>query len=50
MIERYKESDAWLTTPFVEEDFYNTLINLLEENGLINETVYYKDMVNNMYE
>lgn len=50
MIERYKESDVWLTTPFVEEKFYNTLIELLKENDLIERTVYYKDMVNNLYE
>ena len=50
MIERYKEADAWLSTPLVEEDFYNTLIDLLKENDLIKEEVYYKDMVNNLYE
>ena len=50
MIERYKDADAWLSTPLVEEDFYNTLIDLLKENDLIKEDVYYKDMVNNLYE
>ncbi len=50
MIERYKESDVWLPTPFVEEKFYNTLVDLLQENNLIKEKVYYKDMVNNLYE
>lgn len=50
MIDRYKEADAWLNTPYVEEEFYNTLIDLLKDNKLIKETVYYKDMVNNLYE
>ena len=50
MINRYKESDAWLTTPFVEEKFYNTIVTLLKENKLINSPVYYNDMVNNLYE
>ncbi len=50
MIERYKESDVWLPTPYVEEKFYNTLVDLLKENNLIKEKVYYKDMVNNLYE
>ena len=50
MIDRYKDADAWLSTPLVEEDFYNTLIDLLKENDLIKEDVYYKDMVNNLYE
>ncbi len=50
MIKRYKEADAWLSTPFVEEEFFNTLIDLLKENKLIDEIVYYDDLVNNMYE
>lgn len=50
MINRYKESDAWLKTPFVEENFYNTLMNLLKDNDLIEKPVKYNDIVNNMYE
>ncbi len=50
MIERYKNADVWLETPFVEEEFFNTLVSLLKDNKLIEKTVYYKDMVNNLYE
>jgi len=50
MIDRYKESDAWLSTPFVEEKFYNTIVTLLKKNKLISSPIYYKDMVNNLYE
>ena len=50
MIERYKDADAWLNTPYVEEEFFNTLTKLLKENNLIKDNVYYKDMVNNLYE
>ena len=50
MIDHYKEADAWLKNPFVEKEFYNTLIDLLKENNLINKTVSYKDMVYNLYE
>ena len=50
MINRYKESDAWLNTPYVEEEFFNTLTNLLRDNNLIKDNVYYKDLVNNLYE
>lgn len=50
MIERYKNADVWLDTPYVEENFYNTLVLLLQENKLIKENVYYKDLVNNLYE
>ena len=50
MIERYKKADVWLPTPFVEEKFYNTLVELLKENNLIKEKVNYKDLVNNLYD
>ena len=50
MINRYKEADSWLDNSYIEEEFFNTLINLLEENGLIKEKVNYNDLVNNMYE
>lgn len=50
MINRYKEADAWLSNPFIEEKFYNTIVELLENNNLINKPIYYKDMVNNLYE
>ncbi len=50
MIDRYKENDAWLSTPFIEEEFYNTLMNLLKDNKLIESKVPYKKIVNNIYE
>ncbi len=50
MITNYKEADAWLTSPYIEEQFYNTLIDLLQENNLITKPVNYQDMVINMYE
>jgi len=50
MIERYKASDAWLSTPLVKQEFYNTLVNLLKDNNLIKDKVYYKDLVNNLYD
>ena len=49
-IERYKEADAWMDNPYLEEDFYNSLIELLKENNLLKKTVYYNDLVNNLYE
>lgn len=48
-IERYKKADAWLDSPYLSEDFYNTLIELLEDNDLLKKTVYYEKMVNNLY-
>lgn len=49
-IKRYKEADVWLKTPFIEENFYNTLVDLLKDNNLLKSTVYYEDLINNLYE
>lgn len=49
-IQRYKEADAWMESPYLDKKFYNTLIELLKENNLLNKPVYYEDMVNNLYE
>lgn len=49
-IQRYKEADAWMDSPYLDKKFYNTLIELLKENNLLNKPVYYEDMVNNLYE
>lgn len=48
-IERYKKADAWLDSPYLSEDFYNTLIELLEDNDLLKKPVYYEKIVNNLY-
>ncbi len=50
MIERYKNADVWLESPYVEEEFFNTLTTLLKDNNLIDKTVYYEDLVNNLDE
>lgn len=50
MINRYKEADVWLSTPYITEKFYNTIVDLLKDNNLIKSPIYYKDMVNNLYE
>ena len=49
MIKRYKEADVWLETPYIEEELFNTLTDLLKENNLIKEQVNYNDLVNNLY-
>lgn len=50
VINRYKEADVWQDTPYLEEDFYNTLINLLKENNLINKDAPYNNLVKNINE
>ena len=50
MIDRYKDADVWLESPYISEDFYNNLVDLLKENNLIKNKVYYKYLINNLDE
>lgn len=50
MIDRYKEADVWLDSPFIEEEFFNTTVNLLNESNIINNNIPYNDLVINLYE
>lgn len=50
MIDRYKEADVWLTTPYISKEFYNTLVNLLKDNNLIKDNVSYQDLIINLDE
>lgn len=50
VIERYKNADVWVSKTYIEEEFFNTLTELLRENKLINNNVPYQDLVNNLDE
>lgn len=49
-ISHYKEADVWLKNPYISEELFNTLTELLQENNLLKDNVYYKDLINNLYE
>jgi NitT/TauT family transport system substrate-binding protein len=49
MIERYKDNDCWLESPFINEKIYNNLKDFLKENNLITKDITYSDIVNNLY-
>ena len=50
VIERYKNADVWVSKTYIEEEFFNTLTELLRENKLINNNVPYQDLVHNLDE
>lgn len=50
IINRYKKADVWLSTPYIDEELYNTLNNLLVNNNLLKESVPYNNLINNLYE
>ena len=49
MIERYKEYDCWLESPFVSEEIFTNLEDFLIDFKLLNDYVPYSDLVNNFY-
>ena len=49
MIERYKEYDCWLESPFVSEEIFTNLEDFLIDFELLNDYVPYSDLVNNFY-
>ena len=49
MINRYKEYDCWLDSPFISEEIFTNLEDFLIDFDLINDYVPYRDLVNNFY-
>lgn len=45
MIERYKNADVWLDNSKIFESSFNKLTKILYDNKLINNDVYYSDLV-----
>ncbi len=50
MIKRYRESDSWLSNPFVSEQSFNNLEEFLIKFNLLEEKTSYDNIVNNFYE
>jgi len=50
IIDRYKEADSWLTTPYISEDSFNNLISIMIESGELEDSVSYEDLIVNYYE
>ncbi len=50
IVDNYKKYDSWLETPFINEDIYKNLENVMLDADLIDEYVPYDKLVNNFYE
>lgn len=48
IVKRYGESDSWLDTTFIKEEYFNNLQELILENKLIEEKVPYNKLINNL--
>ena len=49
IVSRYKNADSWLSTPYVSEDSFKNLEDIMINNDLLEDYVPYKDLVNNYY-
>ena len=50
IIDNYKKYDSWLTTPYISEESFNNLQDMLIDNNLIEDYVPYSDLIHNLYE
>ena len=50
IIDRYKTSDSWLSTPYISEDSFNNLLGIMIESGELENSVSYDDLIINYYE
>ena len=50
IIDNYKEYDSWLNNPYISEESFNNLQDMLIDNNLIEDYVPYSDLIHNLYE
>ncbi len=50
IINRYKESNTWLDSPYISKESFNNLKNIMKKNNLLEKDVKYEDLVINLYE
>lgn len=49
IVDNYKKYDSWLENPYISEDIYNNLENIMKDASLIETDVPYNALVNNLY-
>lgn len=50
IIDRYKENDSWLKTPYISEESFKNLEDIMIKSNQIKEYVNYNDLIINYYE
>ena len=49
IIDRYKNADTWLDNPYIEEDLFKNLEDLMINSNQLDKYVNYNDLINNLY-
>ena len=50
IIDRYKDSDSWLKTPYISEDSFKNLEDIMIKSNQLDDYVSYNDLIINIYE
>lgn len=50
IVKRYKDADSWLSTPYISEESFENLEDIMIKDNQISKYVPYKDLINNYYE
>lgn len=50
IIDNYKKYDSWLSNPYISEESFNNLKDMLIDNNLLEDYVPYSKLINNLYE
>ncbi len=50
IVDNYKKYDSWLSDTFINEQSFNNLQDILEDNKLIDIRMPYSKLINNLYE
>jgi len=50
IIDRYKEADSWLLTPYISKESFDNLVSIMIESEEITNNVEYNDIIINYYE
>lgn len=49
IIDRYKQYDSWLDNPYITEESFKNLENIMIENDILEKYVPYDKLINNLY-
>lgn len=50
IVERYKEADSWLSTPYISKESFENLEDIMIESNQLDNYVSYEDLIINYYE
>ncbi len=50
IVKRYKDADSWLTSPYITEESFKNLEDIMIKDNQIDKYVPYNDLINNIYE